>query len=104
MNTINALTFRQKFGEMLDEVVKTGNPLVVERQNKPLVVMYPYEEKKNDLSEIEHRKKRERAGKMIDEWRKRNAKYFKGFDSTKFIRKFRDERYGLRYLKTGSNY
>lgn len=104
MNTINALAFRQKFGETIDKVVKTGEPIVVERQNKPLVVLYPYEKKGEELITNEERKRREKAAKMMDQWRERNAKYFKGVDTTALIRKARDERYGKKWLKTKTHY
>ena len=103
-NTINALTFRQKFGEILDKVSKTGEPIVIERQNKPLVVLYPYAEKKAVIENKEKEKRMEKAAKMMDEWRERNAKYFKGIDTTALIRKARDERYGKKWLKTRTHY
>lgn len=104
MDTINALTFRQKFGEILDKVSKTGEPIVIERQNKPTAVLYPYEEKRGELEEKKREDRLEKASKMMDEWRERNAKYFKGIDTTALIRKARDERYGKKWLKTRTHY
>lgn len=104
MNTVNALTFRQKFGKIIDQVVASGNPVVIERQNEPLVVLYPFEKKKEEIQKDEERLRREKASKMIDEWREKYGKKLKGVDTTALIRKFRDERYGEKFLRTGSNY
>ncbi len=107
MNTVSALTFRQKFGEIIDRVIATGEPMIVERQNEPVVVMYPFEEKKREIEEKKHADRLERVSKMLENWRKTwgsNKNGFGGLSSTEFIRKMRDERYGKKWLKTHTHY
>lgn len=107
MDNINALTFRKKFGEIIDKVVKTGQPIVIERQNEPVVVMYPFEKKKEEIEEKKRADRLEKASKMLETWRKTwgsNKNGFGGLSSTEFIRKMRDERYGKKWLKTHTHY
>lgn len=107
MQNIKALTFRQKFGEIIDKVVSTGDPIIIERQNKPLAVLYPYEEKREEIQAEERKRRFEKAEKMLREWRKKwgsNKDGFDGMTSTEFIRKMRDERYGEKWRKTRTHY
>ena len=107
MDTINALTFRKKFGEILDKVVKSGQPIIVERQNKPTAVLYPYDMKKEEIEEKKRADRMEKASKMLEAWRNTwgsNKNGFGGLSSTEFIRKMRDERYGKKWLKTRTHY
>jgi len=105
MDTVNALTFRQKFGEILDKVVSSGQPIVVERQNKPVVVMYPYEEKKAELEKLVGEERKKQLRKMLDEWTRKWGKSIPGEKTTTdMIRETRDNRFGKRWWKTRSNY
>jgi prevent-host-death family protein len=107
MDTVSALTFRQKFGEILDMVNKSGSPLVIERQNQPIAVLYPYKEKRDEIQAEERKARFQKAEKMIADWRKKwgsGGKAFGGMTSTEFIRKMRDERYGKKWWKTRTHY
>lgn len=106
MDTVNALTFRQKFGEIIDRVVATGKPVVVQRQNKPVVVMYPYEMKREELEKINLKERKENVLALLDEWREKwgSKKLWGDKSSTEIIREMRDNRYGKRWWKTRTNY
>lgn len=105
MKTVNALTFRQKFGKIIDQVVESGNPVVIERQNEPLVVLYPYEKKKSDLENLAREERKKRLREMLDQWTRKWGKKVSGEkDTTEMIRDMRDNRYGKRWWKTRSNY
>ena len=106
MQTVNALTFRQKFGEIIDRVVATGKPVVVERQNKPVVVMYPYDLKKKEIEEINLQERKKEVMELLAEWRKKwgSKKGWGEKSSTEIIREMRDNRYGKRWWKTRTNY
>jgi prevent-host-death family protein len=41
MRSINALTLRKRLGQILDDVADGGDPLLVTRGNRPLVVLVP---------------------------------------------------------------
>lgn len=106
MNTVNALTFRQKFGEIIDKVVTTGKPIVVERQNKPVAVLYPFEEKRQELNSLAEQEKHKHILDILANWRKRwGSELVKtGKTSTQILREMRENRYGKRWWKTRSNY
>ena len=94
LQSINALTLRQKFGEVLDRVVKTGQPIIIERQNKPLVVLYPYTEKKEEIERKTKDAHVKETMKRLFALRKEWGKGKKQEDSTVLIRRMRDTRYG----------
>lgn len=107
MQTINALTFRQKFGETIDRVVSSGLPVVIERQNEPLAVLYPYDVKREELEKTDRKNKFEKVETLLATWKKKwgsSKDAFAGITSTEFIRKMRDERYGKKWLKTRTHY
>lgn len=45
MNRISTYDFRDNLAYFLDNVVKTGRPLVVEKYNKAVAVVVPYDDK-----------------------------------------------------------
>lgn len=107
MQTVNALTFRHKFGEIIDRVVKSGNPVVIERQNEPLAILFPYDVKKEEMDEMDRKRRFEKVEKLLTKWRKKwgsSKDAFGGMTSTEFIRKMRDERYGKKWWKTRTHY
>lgn len=92
MKTINALTFRKKFGSTLDEVHKKKIHIIVSRANRPLAVIIPFEDYK-DLKEENERERRLRlAASKIDQWRKKHIQQFKDLNCAEIIRQMRDER------------
>jgi len=93
MRKVSALTVRKKFGSILDEVVKSREPIAITRANEPLVVMEPYATYEARESQEARRKRLTEASRRIDEWAKRNAKYTKGGpDVVTLIRRMRDSR------------
>lgn len=107
MQMINALTFRKKFGEIIDRVVSSGLPIVIERQNEPMAILYPYDVKKEEMEEMDRKRRFEKLEKLLTIWRKKwgsSKNAFGGITSTEFIRKMRDERYGRKWLKTRTHY
>lgn len=104
MQTVTALEFRKKFGEILD-LINHNETVLITRQNIPLGIIYPF---KNKRPEIEEEKRKEAAKKLIQElreWRKKWGKRQKGEkDSVALIREMRENRYGKRYFVTGSHY
>ncbi len=92
MKTINALTFRKKFGSTLDEVHNKKTHIIISRANRPLAVIIPFD----DYKELKEEKDRERrlrlAASKIDQWRKKHIKQLKGLNSVEIIRQMREER------------
>ncbi len=92
MKTINALTFRKKFGSTLDDVHNKKRHIIISRANRPLAVIIPFE----DYKELKEEKERERrlrlAASRIDQWRKKHIKQLKGINSAEIIRQVREER------------
>jgi len=92
MKTINALTFRKKFGSTLDEVHKEKVHVIISRANRPLAVIIPFEDYK-DLKEENERERRLRvAASKIDQWRKKHIQQFKDINSVEILRQIREER------------
>ena len=92
METINALTFRKKFGSILDEVYKRKKHITISRANKPLAVIIPIEDYK-DQEEGKAREKRLRlAVSRIEQWRKKHAKQLQSLNSVEIIRQLRADK------------
>lgn len=93
MKTISALTVRQKFGSILDEVAKHKEPVTITRANRPLVVIEPYETYVARKEQTTRRVRLLEVSRRIDEWARRNAKHSKGTtDVVTLLRKGRDTR------------
>ena len=92
MKTINALTFRKKFGSTLDDVHNKKTHIIISRSNRPLAVIIPFEDYKELKEEKEREKRLRLAASRIDQWRKKHAKQLKGLNSAKIIREMREER------------
>lgn len=94
MQTINALTLRGKLGSILDRVVK-GEHYVIERFNKPLVVVVPFTEYKQKILSQENNELKKRGATIakILEFRQKNAQELSnGKNSVLIIRNMRDEK------------
>ena len=89
MKRVPALAVRKRFGAILDEVVKSKEPITITRANEPLVEMEPYATYQVKTNQEERRKRLTEVSRRIDEWAKRNAKYLKGPDAVTLIRKIR---------------
>ena len=91
MKTVSALTFRKKFGAILDEVAKGKEPIAITRANRPLVVMEPHAAYEARTGQEDRRKRLLEASRRIDEWAKRNAKHMKkGPDVVTLLRRDRE--------------
>ena len=92
MKTINALTFRKKFGSTLDDVHNKKTHIIISRANRPLAVIIPFEDYKELKEEKERGRRLRIAASKIDQWRKKHIKQLKGLNSTEIIRQMREER------------
>jgi len=91
VKTINALTFRKKFGSTLDEVDKKKTHVIISRANRPLAVIIPFEDYKNLKEENEREKRLRLAASKIDQWRKKHIRQVDNLNSVKIIRQMREE-------------
>lgn len=92
MKTINALTFRKKFGSTLDEVHEKKIHITVSRANRPLAVIIPFEDYKDLKGENKRERRLRLAASKIDQWRKKHIHQFKDINSVEIIRQIREER------------
>ena len=93
MKQIAALEFRRRFGEVLDEVVRRGEPVTVTRANRPLVVLVPadaYEAPGKPLAVREARLRL--AAERVSEWKARHRVRLAKLDPVALIRKARSAR------------
>ena len=90
MRSITAIQIRQKFGQIIDRIVKTREPVTISRANKPLVVILPYDQYAPFQASVERRERLQRASQAMDAWAERNAKALKGLDAVSLIREQRD--------------
>jgi prevent-host-death family protein len=92
MKSIPALAFRRKFGKVIDDVVRSGQPVTVTRANQPLVVIVPagHYAPAAGLVVREHRLRR--AVERLAEWRSKHADRLKSLDPVALIREGRDRR------------
>ncbi len=92
MKTINALTFRKKFGSTLDDVHNKKRHIIISRANRPLAVIIPFDDYQELKEEKEREKRLRLAASRIDQWRKKHIKQLKGINSAEIIRQVREER------------
>lgn len=92
MKTINALTFRKKFGSTLDEVHNKKKHIIISRANRPLAVIIPFEDYKELKEENERERRLRLAASKIDQWRKKHVKQLEGINSAEIIRQMREDR------------
>ncbi len=92
MKTINALTFRKKFGSTLDDVHNKKTHIIISRANRPLAVIIPFDDYKELKEEKEREKRLRLAASRIDQWRKKHIKQLEGINSAEIIRQMREER------------
>jgi len=90
MRSVNALALRKRLGQILDEVARGGDPLLVTRGNRPLVVLVPAATWDQEASA--RRQRLEPAARRVAEWR---AQYLAGradLDPADLVRRDRDAR------------
>ena len=82
MKKVTATYLTQKTRDVIDEVVRDGDPVVIYNYGKPVAVIEDYQEWEN---------KNKKKNPTIDELKKFMVKTGEKIDSTKLIRKMRDE-------------
>lgn len=93
MKTVSALTFRRRFGSVLDDVVKRRQPVTVTRANRPLVVLVPAADYEGSAGASAGRAGRLRlAAERLAEWRERHADRLKTIDTVALVRASRASR------------
>ncbi|MCH7490630.1 MAG: type II toxin-antitoxin system Phd/YefM family antitoxin [Gemmatimonadetes bacterium] len=90
MKFINALSFRQKFGSVLDEVVRERQPVTVTRGGRPLVVLVPAED--YEALSVTRRRGMRRAVERLEEWRATHAATIARLDPVDLLRRDRADR------------
>jgi prevent-host-death family protein len=88
MRSINALALRKRLGQVLDDVADGGEPLLVTRGNRPLVVLVPaaaYDE----AAAARHRRLTA-AAHRVAEWRAEYAAHRPELDPVDLVRRDRD--------------
>ncbi len=89
MKTLTALSLRRKFGGVIDEVCRDKEPVVINRANKPLVVMVSYEEYGKLTQKDEGKKKLKRVFREIERWSDEHEDIVKGLNAVEIIREIR---------------
>lgn len=92
MKTLSALSVRKKFGSVLDDVVRTREPVVIARANKPLVVMLPAEDFPGDGQAPAREARLRLAAARLAEWRRRHGPRLKELDPVAALRRDRDRK------------
>jgi prevent-host-death family protein len=88
MRSINALALRRRLGQILDDVAEGGDPLLVTRGNRPLVVLVPatkYEQAAGDRHQ-----RLTTAARRVAEWRAEYAAGRPDLDPAALVRRDRD--------------
>jgi len=88
MQRISALTMRKKFGKYLDLVADEKEPVVVERGNRPMVVLIPADDLEAYERQVAGRARREEAIKRMDAIREG----MRPVDVVELVRRGRDSR------------
>jgi len=92
MKTIPALAFRRRFGKVIDDVVRSGQPVTVTRSNQPLVVIVPAGQYGQQPSSSVRENRLRRAVERLDEWKARHAARLKDIDAVAVVREGRQGR------------
>lgn len=64
MKTVNALTLRQSLGRVLDQLARTGEPIIVEKDRRPragLITIEQFQERFVEAGAVERRRAIARA-------------------------------------------
>ena len=86
MTTINALKLRNQLGEVLDELDREKEPILISKQKKIRAVLIPYEEfQKRFIDKQAEEEKR----KFLESMRSHVVDPPEGFDSVAMLRRMR---------------
>lgn len=89
MRSVSTLTLRKRLGQLLDEAA-AGEPIVITRGARPLVVMVPAHE--YAAGAAGRRRRLETAAARVAEWRAEYAAKLGRVDPVTLVRKDRDSR------------
>lgn len=93
MRTLSALTFRRKFGSVLDEVAGKRQPITITRANRALVVLVPADDYEEGVAGTPARERRLRlSAERLTEWRHRHAVRLGRLDPVTLVRETRSAR------------
>ncbi len=93
MKQIPALAFRRRFGQVLDEVARTGQPVTITRANRALVVLVPAADYAPAATRGAVRETRLRlAATRVAEWTTRHAARLRDLDPVTLVRASRAAR------------
>lgn len=67
MRKINALMVRQSLGRVLDQLEKTGEPIIVEKDRKPRAVLITLEDFERRFVDVAARDRRREIARQIKE-------------------------------------
>ena len=90
MRTVNALAFRKQLGQILDDVADGGEPIMVTRGNRPLVVLVPAAS--YEAGAAARHRRLEGAARRVAEWRAEYAARLPDPDPVALVRTDRDGR------------
>lgn len=86
MTTVNALKLRNQLGEVLEELDREKEPILVSKQKKIRAVLIPYEEFQKRF--IDKQAEEERR-KLLESIRSHRVDAPEGFDSVAVLRRLR---------------
>jgi len=92
MQRISALTMRRKFGQYLDLVAETKEPVLIERANRAMAVLVPAEDYETYERWRGDRTAREDAAKRMDKLRATLGERVGPVDVVALVRKTRESR------------
>lgn len=90
MKTLNALTVRKKFGSILDEVARTGEPVTITRANRPLVILVPVDHLAARGTGSDRTGQLRLAADRLAEWRRQHAHRLRDLDPVALVRRDRE--------------
>lgn len=88
MQKTNALQLRQSLGKVINRLLKTGEPILLEKDRKPVAVIISLEEYQKRFVDYEADKKRE---EMVERIRKAQIPLPEGTTSLDLIRNIRSK-------------
>ena len=93
LRTLSALTFRKKFGSVLDEVAGKGHPITITRANRELVVLIPAADYAAHVAGSPVRERRLRlAAERLTAWRQHHTAQLGRLDPVALVRETRTSR------------
>lgn len=92
MKTMTALDLRKKLGNVLDEVSKKKEQVIISRANRPLAVLISIDEYEEKVLKKNREQKLRDISDRMEQWREKHKKKTVHVDVVKAIREIRDNR------------